>query len=59
MRFEIQWTGHQGAAMTHRDTPVEAVKFAIEILGRGFSDVVIVDLREGGKTYTPAEFGQL
>ena len=45
--------------MMHRDTPVEAVKFAIEILGRGFSDVVIVDLREGGKTYTPAEFGQL
>jgi len=56
MRFEIQWTGHQGAAMTHRDTLVEAVRFATEILRKGFSDVVIVDLQDGGKTYAPAEF---
>jgi hypothetical protein len=56
MRFEIQWTGHQGAAMTHRDTLVEAVRFATEILHKGFSDVVVVDLQDGGKTYAPAEF---
>ncbi len=41
MRFEIQWTGHQGSAMTHRATPAEAVRFAIEMLGKGFSDVVV------------------
>jgi hypothetical protein len=52
MTFEIQWTGHQGAAMTHRATPVEAIRFAIEMLGQDFTDVVIVDLNEGGKTYT-------
>jgi hypothetical protein len=59
MTFEIQWTGHQGAAMTHRDTPVEAIRFAIEMLYKDFTDVVIVDLAEGGKTYTPAEFARL
>ena len=59
MTFEIQWTGHQGAAMTHRDTLVETIKFAIEMLGKDFTDVVIVDLAEGGKTYTPAEFARL
>jgi hypothetical protein len=59
MTFEIQWTGHQGAAMTHRDTPAEAVRFAIEMLGNDFTDVVIVDLAEGGKTYAPAEFMRL
>jgi len=58
MRFEIQWTGHQGAAMTHRNTPVEAIRFAIEMLGKDFTDVVIVDTEEGGKTYTPFEFEQ-
>jgi hypothetical protein len=44
--------------MTHRDTPVEAVRFAIEIIGKGFSDVVIIDLDENGKAYAPAEFAQ-
>ncbi len=58
MPFEIQWTGHQGSAMTHRATPAEAVRFAIEMLGKGFSDVVIVDLDNSGKTYAPAEFAQ-
>ena len=59
MTFEIQWTGHQGAAMTHRDTSAEAIRFAIEMLGKDFTDVVIVDLANGGKTYTPAEFARL
>jgi hypothetical protein len=48
MPFEIQWTGHQGAAMTHRDTAVEAVKFAVEMLRKGFAD-----LDDGGKVYAP------
>jgi hypothetical protein len=59
MRFEIQWTGHQGAAMTHRDTPIEAIRFAIEMVGKGFADVVILDSAEGGKAYAPAQFSQL
>jgi hypothetical protein len=59
MTFEIQWRGHQGAAMTHRDTPVEAIRFAIEMLGKDFTDVVIVDLAHGRRTYTTAEFVRL
>jgi hypothetical protein len=59
MMFEIQWTGHQGAAMAHRDTPLKAIRFAIEMLGNDFTDVVIVDLAEGGNTYTPAQFARL
>jgi hypothetical protein len=59
MTFEIQWTGHQGAAMTHRDTPVEAIRIAIEMLGKDFTDVVIVDLAHGRRTYTTAEFVRL
>jgi hypothetical protein len=59
MTFEIQWTGHQGAAMTHRDTPAEAIRFAIEMLGKDFTDVVIVDLAHGRRTYTTAEFVRL
>ena len=45
--------------MTHRDTPVEAIRFATEMLYKDFTDVVIVDLAERGKTYTPAEFARL
>ncbi len=44
--------------MTHRATPAEAVRFAIEMLGKGFSDVVVVDLDDGGKTYAPVDFAQ-
>jgi hypothetical protein len=44
--------------MTHRDTPADAVKFAVELLGKGFADVVIVDLDDGGKVYAPAEFAR-
>jgi len=56
MRFEIQWTGHQGAAMTHRDTAAEAIRFAIDMLGKDFTDVVIIDTNENAKTYRPFEF---
>ena len=59
MTFEIQWTGHHGAAMTHRDTPVEAIRVAIEMRGKDFTDVVIVDLANSGKTYAPTEFARL
>jgi hypothetical protein len=45
--------------MTHRDTPIEAVRFATEMLGKGLSDVVIIDLDDGGKTYASAEFVRL
>jgi hypothetical protein len=58
MPFTIQWTGSFGPATTQRDTPVEAIRFAIEMLGKGFTDVVIVDPDEDDKAYAPAEFAQ-
>jgi hypothetical protein len=59
MRFEIQWTRHQGVAMTHRNTAVEAIRFAIEMLGEDFTDVVIIDTNEGGKIYRPFELQRI
>jgi hypothetical protein len=56
MSFTIQWTGSFGPATTHRDSPIEAIRFAIEMLGKGFDNVVIVDVDRDGKAYTPAEF---
>ena len=38
--------------------PIEAIRFAIEMLGKGFDSVVIVDLAQGGKAYTPSEFAK-
>ena len=49
-------TGPMGPATTHRDSPVEALRYAIEMLGKGYADVVIVDLAENGKAYRPADF---
>ena len=37
-------------------TPVDALKYAVELLAKGYADVVIVDLTENGKAYAPAEF---
>jgi hypothetical protein len=34
--------------MTHRDTAAEAIRFAIETLGKDFTGVVIIDNAEGG-----------
>jgi hypothetical protein len=51
--------GRMGPAITHREGPSEALRFAIEMLGKGYSDVVIVELAENGKAYSPAEFRQL
>jgi hypothetical protein len=31
MAFAIQWTGPMGPAMTQRDSPVETLKYAIEM----------------------------
>jgi hypothetical protein len=58
MPFAIQWTGSLGPATTHRDNPVEAIRFAIEMLGKGFDGVVIVDPAQDGKAYTPSEFAK-
>jgi hypothetical protein len=51
--------GPMGPAITHRESPNEALRFAIGMLGKGYADVVIVDLAEKGKAYSPAEFRQL
>jgi hypothetical protein len=54
MPFTIQWTGPRGLAATTRDSPIDAIRFATEMLAKGYADVVIIDL--GGKAYKPAEF---
>ena len=59
MAFAIQWTGPQGLASTRRKDPVDALKYAIEMLGKGYVDVVIVDLAENGQPYAPADFRDL
>jgi hypothetical protein len=51
-----QWTGSIGLATTNQDSPIEAIRFATEMLGKGYGDVVIVDLQQGGKAYTPGAF---
>ena len=56
MPFAIQWTGPLGPATTRRDSPIEALGYAIEMLGKGYADVVIIALTENGKAYAPAEF---
>jgi hypothetical protein len=58
MAFAIQWTDPTGPATAQRNSPVEAIKCAVEMLGKGCTDVVIVDLAENGKTYRPADFAQ-
>jgi hypothetical protein len=49
MRFEIQWTGHQGAAMTHRDTAAEAIRFAIEMLGKTSPTLSLLTLTKAAR----------
>jgi hypothetical protein len=48
-----------GPASTRRKDPVDALKYAVESLAKGFADVVIVDLAEDGKAYAPADFRDL
>ena len=45
-------------ATTHRDTAVEAIRFAIDMLGKGYADVVIVDSADDCKAYAPTQFAQ-
>ncbi len=45
-----------GPATPHRHSPAEALRYAIEMVGKGYADVVIVDLADNGKAYAPAEF---
>ena len=49
MAFAIQWSGPMGPATTHRNSPIDALRYVIEMLGKGYADVVIVDLSENGK----------
>ena len=58
MPFAILWTGLTGSMSTQRDTAIEALKYATELLGEGRCDVAIVDLAENGKAYAPADFAQ-
>ncbi len=58
MAFVIQWMGPLGPATTQRDSPVDALKSAMELLEKGNTDVVIVDLSEDGKAYAPADFAE-
>ena len=59
MAFAIQWTGPMGPASTRRKDPVDALKYAVEMLGKGYADVVIVDPTENGQAYAPADFRDL
>jgi hypothetical protein len=58
MAFAIEWTGPMGPATTHRHGPVEVLRFAIEMIGKGYQDVVIVDTTNNDKQYNVAEFRQ-
>ena len=58
MAFVIQWTGPLGPATSQRDSPVESLACATEMLEKGYTDAVIVDLAENGKAYAPADFAR-
>jgi hypothetical protein len=58
MPFAIQWIGITGPTSTQRDTALEALKYATELVGQGRANVVIIDLTEGGKAYAPNDFAQ-
>jgi len=55
MAFAIQWIGPLGPATTQRDDPVDALESAMEVVAKGYTDIVIVDLAEDGKAYEPAD----
>lgn len=60
MFFTILWTAPTGPATTMRNDPIEALRCAIQKLGKGYANVVIavVDPSQGEKTYGPTEFSQ-
>jgi hypothetical protein len=47
-----------GPATSQRDDAVEALRFAVEMFGKGHADVVIVDLARDGKAYAPTDFAK-
>jgi hypothetical protein len=58
MAFSIRWSGPLGPASTQRTDGIDALNYGLQMLGKGYADVVIVDLAEGGKAYAPAEFAE-
>ena len=58
MFFTILWTAPTGPATTRRNNPIEAIRCAIQMLAKGYADVVIVDPSKGEKAYSPTEFAQ-
>jgi hypothetical protein len=57
MAFAIQWTGPLGPATTQRrDSAAEALKSAMELLGNGYTEVVIA--HKDGKLYAPVDFAE-
>jgi hypothetical protein len=58
MPFEIQWTSPVGLESTRRKSAVDAVRYAVQMFGRGYTAVVIVDLAENSKAYSLADFRQ-
>lgn len=58
MAFAIQWITPNGPASTRRKDPMDALSYAVQMLGKGYSDVLIVDLSDEGKAYAPSEFRQ-
>ena len=58
MSFTILWTAPTGPATTHRNEPIEAIRYAIQMLAKGYADVMIVDPSKGEKAYSPTEFAQ-
>ena len=57
MPFIVRWSNPAGTASTRRNTPIEARNWAVEMMGKGFQDVVILD--ENGKAYNPSDFAKL
>jgi hypothetical protein len=45
-----------GPATTWCDSPIESLKWAMQMFGKGYADVVIVNLAENGKVYGSADF---
>jgi hypothetical protein len=60
MFFTILWTAPTGPATNMRTGPIEAVQCAIQMLGKGYADVMIavVDPSKGDRAYGPTEFAQ-
>jgi hypothetical protein len=56
MPFAFQWTDSLGPATTNRDTPIEAIRFAIDMLAKRFRDLLIIDLNQDGKAHSRPSF---